>query len=118
MRRQSQKRYSLAAELNRERGKPIPDKEVFLSGRSGVVERLRRFFLGLGRGEHTNEVIHNVDLLFTVSAGLVRGVYVDTLYKLVDKGRGQRVDFVVLLHQCDKLRHVDSLGLSLVQFSV
>ena len=71
-------------------------KEVFLSGRSGVVERLRRFFLGLGRGEHTNEVIYNVNLLGTVAAGLVRRVYVDTLDELIDDGRGQRVDLAAL----------------------
>lgn len=54
---------------------PGPHREVFSFGRSGVVERLRRFFLCLGNGKNTDEVISNVDLLGAVAAGLVRGVY-------------------------------------------
>lgn len=97
---------------------PGAHKEVFSFGRSGVVERLRRFFLGLGIGENTNKVINDINLLGAVAAGLVRGVYVDTLYKLVDYGRDERVNLAVLLHQGDKLGHVHGPGLFFVQFSV
>lgn len=75
-------------------------------------------FLGLLGGEHTNKVINNVNLLGAVAAGLVRGVYVDTLNKLINNSRGKRVNLAVLLHQGDKLGHVHGLGLSLVQFSM
>ena len=53
-----------------------------------------------------------------MAAGLVRGVYVDTLDRLIDNSRGNRVNLAVLLHQGDKLRHVHGLGLLLIEFSV
>lgn len=34
--------------------------------------------------EHTNEVIYDIHLLGAVAAGLVRGVYVDTLDNIVE----------------------------------
>lgn len=46
------------------------------------------------------------------------GVYLDTLYKLIDNDRGKSVDIVVLLHQGDKLRHIHGLSLLLIKFSV
>lgn len=53
-----------------------------------------------------------------MAAGLVRGVYVDTLDELVKNGRGERVNLAVLLHQGDELRHVHGLGLFLIQFGM
>ncbi len=53
-----------------------------------------------------------------VSTGLVRSVYLDTLDEFIDDSRGERVNHITLLHQSDKLHHVDGSGLLLVQFSV
>ena len=53
-----------------------------------------------------------------MAAGLVWGVYVDTLDKLINNNRGKCVNLAVLFHQGDKLGHVHGLGLFLVQFSM